>query len=348
MEVALDDVQFELVDRLGVDASVVEGGVELDELLHHAEQVGAGATSGIDDGDLVEGLTRGAGFGQGDAGGVALIDEAGDGLGVEAGGPFEVALERFAAHEGDDGARGVVGAGLVASGDELLEHLAQHLRVHRHLDIERRGLHDGEVELIEQLPQEGLDGLVGHTGLLVECRLLEEATIEEGHRPDTGVQVAAAEGSLVREVTRLGVVEPGEEEQSEAVLVEVALRLIVLVVLPEGVEVVLVLLVCQPALAGEEVDEHEAVEERLDEEVAVFVALEAGDVLLRRLEDAPVLGEELFGNWLDVEGVLDRCANGAVVLLRVDACELLDGGAARQMALDDHAAQAWPRTLQVG
>ena len=43
---------------------------------------------------------------------------------------------------------------------QLLEHLAQHLRVHRDLDIEGRRLQHGEVEAVEQVAQDRLDGLV--------------------------------------------------------------------------------------------------------------------------------------------------------------------------------------------
>src|SRR5581483_11548197 len=50
---------------------------------------------------------------------------------------YEVVLERLATHEGDDGARRVVTARLVTAGDQLLEDLAEHLRIDGHLDVER-------------------------------------------------------------------------------------------------------------------------------------------------------------------------------------------------------------------
>ena len=92
-----------------------------------------------------------------------VVHETGDSLGVEAGIlPLQVALEGLAAHERHHWPGGVVGAGVVAAGDQFLEHLAQHLRVDGHLDVEGRGLHHREVESFEQAGQNLPDGLVGH------------------------------------------------------------------------------------------------------------------------------------------------------------------------------------------
>ena len=56
VEVAPDDVELEFVEAARVDSDVVEGGLKLDEFLHHAEQVGARSARGIDDGHLVQRL----------------------------------------------------------------------------------------------------------------------------------------------------------------------------------------------------------------------------------------------------------------------------------------------------
>ena len=64
---------------------------------------------------------------------------------------LQVALQRLTAHERDDRTRRVVRAAVVATGYQLLEHLAQHLWVDGDLDVEGCRLHDGEVEPVEQV-----------------------------------------------------------------------------------------------------------------------------------------------------------------------------------------------------
>ena len=74
----------------------------------------------------------------------------------------------------------------MAAGDQLLENLAQHLRIDRDLDVEGRGLHDGEVELVEELREDFRDALVGDEGDAgppVEDVFLEESAVEERRRP---------------------------------------------------------------------------------------------------------------------------------------------------------------------
>ena len=74
--------------------------------------------------------------------------------------------------------------------DRLLEQLAQHLRVNRHLGVQRRRLHDGEVVAVEQPGYHMLNDFVGDgiDGVAVKFRLFEQATIEEWHLADDGSQ----------------------------------------------------------------------------------------------------------------------------------------------------------------
>ncbi len=106
-------------------------------------------------------------------------------------------------------------------------------------------------------------------------------------------------------------------------------------------------------LRWEEVDEHEPVEEGLDEQplgVPLLLAVaETGHALLRVLEYLLVPGEESLGDGLDVEGLVQGGADAAPGLKApVDVGELLNGGAARDVPLDDDAAQGWPRAGESG
>ena len=100
-------------------------------------------------------------------------------------------------------------------------------------------------------------------------------------------------------VPGLRVVEPEEEEVVQPVAVEVGLFGIRAVVAPEGVEVVVVAPEGEPSFPREEVDEHEAVEERLYEEPSCYScsssrASETIDAVDREVEDPLVLGEEFL------------------------------------------------------
>jgi hypothetical protein len=106
---------------------------------------------------------------------------------------------------------------------QFFKDLAQHLRIDRDLDVERRGLGDREVEAIQQIAQDQLEAPVGHAGIraAVVLVLFEQATVQVGHVPNQRsermVIVDAGDVDLVR------VIETGEEEQLQPVAVEVLL-----------------------------------------------------------------------------------------------------------------------------
>ena len=239
-----DDVQLELVEAMWVllEFLVVELDAQVDQLLHHADQVSAGAAGGVDDGDLAEGVANLLGLAEGEVGCVVVVDEAGEGVRVELGphpnplprgegigegigerigeAAFEVALERLAAHEGDDRSRRVVGARVVASGDQFLEDLAQHLGVDGDLDVERRRLHHGEVELVEELRQSAAGsrrrGRECDVTLdrVVQVGFLEQSTVEEWDVADEEVDAASADRA------NQGLLRPSKEEERQSVAVD--------------------------------------------------------------------------------------------------------------------------------
>ena len=63
----------------------------------------------------------------------------------------------------------------MASGDQFLEHLAEHFRVHSHFYIERCRLHHREVEAVKQPFEDLLNGTVGYDYALalIQLGLLE-------------------------------------------------------------------------------------------------------------------------------------------------------------------------------
>ena len=139
-----------------------------------------------------------------------LVYEFGDGIGREVRGPaLEEALEGLAAHEGNHEPRGVVGAGVVSAGDQFLEHLAQHLGVDCDFNVEGCGLHDGEVELVEELVEYLKDALIGDYNVcaLVRCRLVEQAAVKERDGPIRRVSEAglmSMERGLLRPLKKSG------------------------------------------------------------------------------------------------------------------------------------------------
>ena len=124
--------------------------------MHHAEQVSAAAARGVADFDPFEGVQNGLGVPQ--LSGVAVVHKTG-GCFAAAGRWGQIVLERFAAHERDDGPRGVVTARFVAPGHQLLEHLAQHLGIDGHFDVERSRFGDGEVVALEEVEDGGEGGV---------------------------------------------------------------------------------------------------------------------------------------------------------------------------------------------
>ena len=135
---------------------------------------------------------------------------------------LEIVLERLAAHEGDDGPRGVVAARLVPAGDQFLEHLAEHFRVDGHLDVERRGLGDGEVVALEQV-QHGGERLVrdGDRALnVVVVFEVEQSAVEEWHLAAAFDQIdVGVEGCIFHQR-----VQAGEKGPVEAVVEKVLFR----------------------------------------------------------------------------------------------------------------------------
>ena len=169
----------------------VKDGLKLHQLLHHAQEVCAGAAGGIDHLHLVKGIAYSAGCYGRDAGGVAVVHKAGNRFRIQANVlPRQVALESLTAHERYHWPGRVVCPRVVTPRHQLLKYLAQHLRVHRHLYVEGRGLHDGEVEPVEQAAQYLLDGVVRHADSLapIQVGLLEQAAVEEGRVSNAGAQ----------------------------------------------------------------------------------------------------------------------------------------------------------------
>ena len=140
-----------LVQELGVggDAFALEGAANGHKFLEQAEKVRAGAARGVNGLDGIECVF--------DLFGVGFVDPF-DGMGIHEafdgglrclGLVFEVTLEGLAAHEGDHRAGRVVGAGLMASGNEFLEDLAEHFGIDGNFDLERGGFFDGEIVTVE-------------------------------------------------------------------------------------------------------------------------------------------------------------------------------------------------------
>ena len=96
-------------------------------------------------------------------------------------------------------------------GDQFLEHLAQHLRVHRHLDVEGSGLHHREVEAVEQPAQNPLNGRIWYSDAVevVQFALVKETTVQEENVTDEGRQ-------SLGQVPGIGVVKAGEERRLES------------------------------------------------------------------------------------------------------------------------------------
>ena len=186
-----------------------------------------------------------------------------------------MALDGLAAHEGDDGLRGVVAAGLVASRDEFLEDPPEHLRVYGHLHVERRALRGGEVEASEEPVDYLVEALVRYVHPLigVVLVLLEEPAVEVGDGPNNPILPILAV---------LGV-EALEEQGLEARGVEAAVAVAVaLVRRQERVEIIRLPVQAQPALLLDEGHEHEPVEEPLGEVANVFFPGDPRDAPPRR------------------------------------------------------------------
>ena len=160
-------------------------------------------------------MSRGNGY----AGSVPIVDEPGDRIARQ---PsvltFKVPLEGLATHERDHGAWGIVRAGLVAAGNQLLKHLAQHFGIDRNLCVVGSGLHDREVELVKQVAQDRLYRIVWNADASpVEVVLLKESAVEERHVANERVQCLV----VPIQVQGLLVVQPRKEQGGQPVVVEV-------------------------------------------------------------------------------------------------------------------------------
>src|SRR5690606_27741482 len=88
-------------------------------------------------------------------------------------------------------------------------------------------------------------------------------------------------------------------------------RLLALVVTPDRAQVLAALAVeLQPALALQEDDEHQPVEELLRKEAQVFAVVDARDLRLGLLEDLAVVTEELVGDGGDIERLIVALLDG--------------------------------------
>ena len=162
-----------------------QGLVEGHYFLQHTQQEGAGSAgrvNGLHPGDSVgdfQGLSDGDGLRVGvvhqvrDAGCIQPSDVP----------TAQVSLDGLAAHEGYHWTWSVVGAVAVALVNRILEQLAQHLRVYRHLGVQRRRLHHREVVAVEQPSYQGRYRFVGNVQarVPVQFRPLEQPAVEEGH-----------------------------------------------------------------------------------------------------------------------------------------------------------------------
>lgn len=212
----------------------------------------------------------------------------------------------------DDGARGVVTAGVVAGGfaaraavlqlqDQGLEDFAEHLRVNGHVHVQRRVLADGEVVGFEQVVEDVLEGVVADGEFVVTADVVvalfgavfvgEEAAVEER-------QVVAGQVGL-----RAFGAELDEERAEEVIQIGAAARVPV-EVLAEAVGEAIALTI-EPALALDEVEEEQAVEEGLGfafDDCLRPAWMAVGDLVAEPLEDVAEVGEELPGDGFLVKG----------------------------------------------
>ena len=348
----LDDVLFEFGAAGGVVEFGVEEGAQTDDAIEHSYREGAGADGGVADSHALEEAGNLVGLGGApvvfgvEVAGVGVLDEAGECV-VLAEVGLEVVEQGLAAHVGDDGLGGVVGALVLVVFEEVLEDVAEHLGVDADLVVFGVVFVDGEVVLREKLEQVAevaggeVDGLEGF-GIGVE-----EAAVEVGHAgAGEGEDVAVAVG-----------VEGVEEEGGEVFGVEAVGLAGVVGLAVEGAEelevaacpVGVVSGAAEPFLALEELEEDEAAEEFFDEVADGFVGLVLGGgiVLVGDGEGAAGGGgvfraeqvgdeflvvflvgfEEFFGEALDGEGVLEL-GEGEVGALLGDGFEATGGGAA--------------------
>ena len=214
----------------------------------------------------------------------------------------QVLDQGLAAHEGYDGLGRVVAALLVAAGDQFFEDLAKHLGIDGDVDLQWRALGHGEVvtgeEATFRVENRG-DGLVGndHTGAIIFGVSVKKATVQIGNIAHQIAQdTAAIDG---HQVAFLRVVERRKEEQPQAVGVEIGralrLRLRVPIVISNRSQVVGAVAKTQPALALDEGEEHQAVEQPLGEQAQrLLVGKRWTDQALYLVEHAPVVAKELL------------------------------------------------------
>ena len=210
-------------------------------------------------------------------------------------------LESLAAHEVDDDAWGVVGAsGLAAilaplqAQHQVLEDLAQHLRVNSHLHVQGSVLAHGEVVVLQKAIEHLVEDIVAHGQLIGQGSVgghLEETTVEEGDVAQAG-EVRALLGQ-------------GDEQREEEIVVEAgAIRVGPIVSLEVLVEIVE--LAVEPTFLLDKVEEQEAVEELLGLDLSLGLAarIAPGDVGAQLAEDLHIVAVELPADLLDVESLV--------------------------------------------
>ena len=153
------------------------------------------------------------------------------------------------------------------------------------------------------------------------------------------------------QVSGIGVVQAGEEQGAESVAVEITVAQSFAVVLPQGVQVVGVVAEPEPRFAGQEVDEHQPVEQRLHEDPLVLVipVAKPGDGSHCVIENALVLGEEVLGDRFDVEGLVQRSADDSyIAVFPENGSHPFHRGSLRKVTLHHHTAQRRAGALELG
>ena len=118
-------------------------------------------------------------------------------------------------------------------------------------------------------------------------------------------------GVVTHKVKGLRIVQPGEEQRAQPVAVEVGFARCRLVVMPQGVEVVGAAVKAQPALAADEMNEQQPIEQGLRELLGVRPFNALGQLVHRIVIGFLVYFEELVGDGLDIEAGSEAVLGGS-------------------------------------